>query len=75
MSPRPAADAARPAPGPGPAEPRRWLGIWFRCCHVYGRIYRNADASRYTGRCPRCHAEVSAKVGVGGTAQRFFEAR
>ncbi len=63
--------AARFAPADsGPARP--WLGVLFKCCHVYGRMYRDADGVRYTGRCPRCTAEVSARVGPGGTSQRIF---
>lgn len=60
---------------PGAPKPRSWLGIYFRCCAQYGRIYKNADGTRYAGRCPRCGVEVSARVGEGGTNQRFFETR
>ncbi|TVQ76087.1 MAG: hypothetical protein EA380_09380 [Phycisphaeraceae bacterium] len=58
---------------PSTPTPRPWLGILFNCCHVYGRIYKSPDGSRYAGRCPRCAVEVSAKVGLGGTSRRFFE--
>lgn len=51
---------------------RPWLGVYFRCCHVYARVPRNAAGTAYVGRCPRCGAEISAKVGPGGTAQRIF---
>lgn len=51
-----------------------FLSIWFRCCHVYARIYRNRDHSAYEGRCPRCGSPVRARIGAGGTAQRIFEA-
>lgn len=50
----------------------RWLGVWFTCCHTYGRIQRNAQGSRYEGRCPRCGASVHALIGEGGTSRRFF---
>lgn len=59
--------------GAGPAPGRAWLGIFFRCCSQYGRIYKNAAGTMYVGRCPRCGCEVSARVGEGGTDQRFFE--
>lgn len=73
-SPAPAPRAAgQGAPAPGsPARP--WLGVWFKCCHVYGRMYRDDAGVRYRGRCPRCGAEVGARVGPGGTSRRFFEA-
>lgn len=53
---------------------RAWLGLLFECCHAYGRIYRSADGTRYEGRCPRCGAPVSVRVGPGGTPARFFRA-
>lgn len=59
----------------GNQKGRAWLGIYFRCCSQYGRIYKDAAGTRYSGRCPRCGAEVSARVGEGGTDQRFFETR
>jgi hypothetical protein len=70
--PPPAANRPRPAPDEGPTRP--WLGVWFRCCHVYGRMYRTFDGARYEGRCPKCLGEVGARVGPGGTARRFFTA-
>ena len=49
--------------------------MWFRCCHTYGRMYRNRAETAYEGRCPRCGAMVHARIGPGGTSQRTFEAR
>jgi len=69
---------SRNRPGPereAAASSRRFLSIWFRCCHTYGRLYRNADETAYEGRCPRCGAEVYALIGPGGTDRRIFEAR
>ncbi|MGI9014967.1 MAG: hypothetical protein ACR2GY_12060 [Phycisphaerales bacterium] len=54
---------------------RPWKSVWFQCCHTYGRMYRNRDATRYEGRCPRCGARVEAIIGPGGTNQRMFRAR
>jgi hypothetical protein len=53
----------------------RFLSIWFRCCHVYGRMYRNADETAYEGRCPSCGSPVHALIGPDGTSRRIFEAR
>lgn len=69
-----------PARGMQPADSaetsaRPWLGIFFRCCHVYGRIYRAPDSAQYVGRCPRCLSEVRARVGPGGTSRRIFFAQ
>jgi hypothetical protein len=53
---------------------RAFLGVWFRCCHVYGRMYKTDDGTRYLGSCPKCGASVKACVGEGGTSRRIFEA-
>lgn len=66
----PGPDKRRPDGGP-----RRFLMTWFRCCHAYGRLSRNPDGTRYEGRCPRCAATVSVRIGPGGTDRRIFEAR
>lgn len=51
---------------------RAFIGIWFECCHTYGRLYKNKTGTAYTGRCPRCLRPASVRVGEGGTSQRFF---
>ena len=51
---------------------RQFLGIFFECCHVYGRIYKNKDGSAYVGRCPKCLRSVRVRVGGEGTSRRFF---
>ena len=53
---------------------RPWLAVRWKCCSVYSRVYRNAEGTRYEGRCPRCGKQVKAVVGEGGTSERFFEA-
>ena len=53
---------------------RRFLSVWYQCCHTYGRLYRDAAGTRYEGRCPRCGARAQALIGPGGTNQRIFRA-
>lgn len=53
---------------------RPWLAMYWRCCEVYSRVYRNRTATAYDGCCPRCGKHVCVRIGAGGTPQRFFEA-
>lgn len=54
------------------AAARPFIGVHFKCCSVYQRIYRSADGQRYEGRCPRCGGQVRFLVGQGGTDDRYF---
>ena len=56
------------------AEKRRYLGVLFRCCNVYARIYVNREKTAYRGNCPRCGKAVEVKIGPQGTDSRFFTA-
>lgn len=60
---------------PKPGETRPFLSVWYRCCHVYGRMTRNRAQTKYIGRCPKCGARVTARIGPDGTSQRVFQAR
>lgn len=54
--------------------PRKFLGIYFECCNIYGRLYQNKEGTAYSGFCPRCMRRLNVKVGEGGVNQRFFKA-
>ncbi|QEG38780.1 hypothetical protein [Roseimaritima ulvae] len=49
-----------------------FLGVLFRCCNQYARIYRRADLTAYEGKCPRCGKRLRVPIGSGGTGMRFF---
>lgn len=62
-----------PSPEP-PRDPRPFLGVLFRCCGLYGRIYPNATGDAYAGRCPRCLAPVRIRIDPRvGVDARFVE--
>ncbi|MHC4107599.1 MAG: hypothetical protein ACYSXF_09145 [Planctomycetota bacterium] len=63
-----------PSSSGGKGSQRRFLSVWYRCCHVYGRMYRNAEETAYVGRCPGCGAPVRALIGPDGTTRRVFRA-
>jgi len=56
-----------------PRKRKKFLGIYFSCCNVYGRIY-NHSGKQYAGKCPRCLRSLSIKVGSVGVSDRFFVA-
>lgn len=68
-------DASNAPIAGGRTEGRPWIGIHFQCCGVYTRVYRQREASSYEGRCPKCTAKVSLRVGPDGVAARVFTAR
>lgn len=57
------------------AQRRKYVGVYFDCCNLYARIYRNAAGTQYAGACPRCQARVELDIGPGGTSNRFFRAK
>ena len=59
-------------------QKRKFLGIWFQCCHVYGRLYPNKEGTKYTGRCPKCMRILNVDIDANSkkaTNRRFFRGR
>lgn len=57
-----------------PGTPRPYIGMMFKCCNVYTRIYLNRAGTAYTGYCPKCTRKASIKVGKEGSSSRFWSA-
>lgn len=63
--------------GDSPSEDRKvpFLGIHFKCCKTYGRIYRSPLRLVYEGQCPKCRGWLTVPIGPGGLDKRFFSAQ
>lgn len=62
-----------PGARPLAATGRPWIGVHFVCANRYVRVYRAADGSSYTARCPHCARCAVFRVAPGGTNARQFE--
>lgn len=56
-------------------EKRDFVGIHFKCCNVYARVYKAKEGDRYVGFCPKCGKKVRLLVGSDGVDDRFFTAK
>ncbi len=52
---------------------RPFIGVIFKCCKVYSRVYLNRQRTAFVGWCPRCAKPLRIKVSPDGTDSRFFE--
>ncbi len=54
--------------------PRPYIGMHFKCCNIYTRIYLNQEQTAFTGHCPKCGRPVRIKVAPGGKKAKFWTA-
>lgn len=53
---------------------RPFIGVHFKCCNIYQRIYLNRAGDAFVGWCPKCAAKAYVKVAPGGSKSRFYTA-
>ena len=53
---------------------RPFIGMHFKCCNVYSRIYLNRRQTAFVGWCPKCAQKTEVRVSPQGTDDRFFTA-
>jgi len=53
---------------------RPFIGMHFKCCNVYSRIYLNSRGTAFVGWCPKCAVKAEVMVSPTGTKARFFSA-
>lgn len=53
---------------------RPFLGVLFKCCNIYNRIYLNKEKTAFVGWCPKCGKMSKIKVSKNGVSDRFFTA-
>ncbi len=52
---------------------RHSVGVHFKCCNVYSKIYLNHAGTAYAGHCPICAAAIEIPiVNQGGSSSKFF---
>lgn len=54
-------------------QKRPFLGIVFKCCNIYTRIYLNHDKTAFEGHCPRCLKPATVRISEDGSPDRFLE--
>lgn len=54
--------------------PKPHIGMYFKCCSVYARIYLNHDKTAFAGNCPKCGARIRLEVKPGGSDAKFWAA-
>jgi len=51
---------------------RRFISVYWKCCHSFSRVYKNRAGEAYEGYCPSCRSHLFVPIGPEGTSQRTF---
>ena len=51
---------------------RKFLSIYWKCCHVFSRVYKNEGLNQYQGYCPKCNRKLIVPIGKDGSNRRIF---
>jgi len=62
----------RPMPEEQQKKKRPFVGVHFKCCNIYQRIYLNRAKTAFVGWCPRCSARTEIRVSPTGSKNPFF---
>ena len=49
-----------------------FVGVIFKCCHIYSRIYINKQGTAFVGWCPKCGAKMEILISPTGSKSNFF---
>jgi hypothetical protein len=52
---------------------REFVGVTFKCCRVYARIYINKAGDAYIGWCPKCASKMEVRISNAGSKSKFFQ--
>jgi len=55
-------------------RPRPFIGMHFKCCNAYARIYLNWQGTAFFGHCPKCARPIRVRVSPGGKKAKFWTA-
>lgn len=51
---------------------RKFVGVIFKCCNVYSRIYIDKGKDKFVGFCPKCGAKMEIYASSTGSKSNFF---